>query len=114
MKHFLGGVITMVALMGCLVAAIEGRISNNPPAWFTERHQTSQSLKQQTAPRAQFVALGSRLSGVYIPPEIEVETGGDGIVVRGPTQDIYRFHRKIYGLDSPPRTFVFGWEWKVK
>lgn len=94
--------------------AVEHGMARNPPAWYLKRHQTSRSLHQQTDPVAQIVVTGSELNGVYIPPNLEVETGGDGVLVKGPAKDIYDFHRKLYRLDEP-RTGVLGlFEWRTE
>ena len=89
-------------------------VAKNPPRWYLQKHQTSRDLQQQSEPLAQIVVSGDELNGVYIPPNLEVETGGDGVLIKGPTKDVYRFHRKLYRLDTP-RTGPLGlFPWRTK
>ena len=100
------GVATMLFCMGSWIAA-------NPPRWWLDKHSASRQIKAQTEPTAQIVTTADRLSYLYIPTDIEVEPGGDGIVLRGPRDSIYRFHRQLHRLDENKHG-PFNFEWRTE
>lgn len=92
---------------------LDRQIAKNPPRNWLNNHNTSRQIKAQTAPIAQIVVSTDRLSSNYIPTNIIMEPGGDGVVLRGPRDVIYAFHRKIYYLDENEHG-LFGFKWRTE
>lgn len=107
--------LPVMAVVAALIISYTAEIrrGEDPPAWWVDRHNSSRQIKIQAADTAQIVVPLNRIADHYIPTDIEVVPGGEGVVLRGPKNSIYNFHRKIFRLDENEHG-IFGLAWKTE
>ena len=82
-------------------------IAKHPPQWWVDRQEVSRQIQQQDDPVASAFLNRYAIEGVYIPPEVQINNGGEGVVLVGPKDTINRIYRKAYGLDE--KKWPFEW-----
>jgi len=94
--------ILFTILGSILIIGFFGVLVSIEPEWKTNQRRINKKIEQSYLGERQHTATiilsRSRAENIYIPSEITITDGGDGIILTGPTKIIAKLHREAWDL----------------